>query len=179
MRAVHEPRWVCSYLLLSAAKPAQDFYDYKVQGSEGFSKQRLFEILDGLEVRSIGAHCARRRFAFVTPSPCSRCRPSIPVAASSTHTCVLQVWHDSWQERSRPIMEAARQKLAKQKGESALEPWNLSHALSGDVEKCVLRADTCLIEFQLPCLGSASSQEQHRLSSARHIVASKGSRWWP
>ena len=32
---------------------AQDFYDYKVQGSEGFSKQRLFEIMDGLEVRSI------------------------------------------------------------------------------------------------------------------------------
>ncbi len=34
-------------------------------------------------------------------------------------------------------MEAAREKLAKEKGASALEPWNLSHALSGDVEKCV------------------------------------------
>ena len=33
--------------------PPQDFYDYKVQGSEGFSKQRLFEIMDGLEARSI------------------------------------------------------------------------------------------------------------------------------
>lgn len=30
----------------------QDFYDYKVQGAEGFSKRRLFEILDDLEVRS-------------------------------------------------------------------------------------------------------------------------------
>jgi len=43
----------------------------------------------------------------------------------------------SVQERSKPIMEAAREKLAKEKGASALEPWNLSHALSGDVEKCV------------------------------------------
>ena len=37
-------------------------------------------------------------------------------------------------------MEAAREKLAKAKGASALEPWNLSHALSGDVEKCVAMA---------------------------------------
>lgn len=28
----------------------EDFYDYKVQGAEGFSKTRLFEIMDGLEV---------------------------------------------------------------------------------------------------------------------------------
>ena len=35
-------------------------------------------------------------------------------------------------------MEVAREKLAKEKGASALEPWNLSHALSGDVEKCAL-----------------------------------------
>jgi hypothetical protein len=30
----------------------QDFYDYKVTLAEGFSKKRLFEILDGLEAQT-------------------------------------------------------------------------------------------------------------------------------
>lgn len=32
-------------------------------------------------------------------------------------------------------MEAARAKLAAEKGAAALEPWNMSQALSGDIEK--------------------------------------------
>ncbi len=62
-----------------------------MQGAEGFSKRKLFEILDGLEAES------------------------------------------------RPLMEAARKRVAAEKGgEDALKPWNLSHALAGDVEKVIL-----------------------------------------
>ena len=32
---------------------------------------------------------------------------------------------------TRPLMQAARQALAKQKGQSALQPWNISYSLSG------------------------------------------------
>ena len=39
------------------------------------------------------------------------------------------------EERSRPIMEDARARLAAEKGEAALKPWNTSQALAGDVTK--------------------------------------------
>jgi len=37
-----------------------DFYDYKVQAAEGFGKDRLFEILDGLEARTRPVMAAAR-----------------------------------------------------------------------------------------------------------------------
>ena len=54
-------------------------------------------------------------------------------------------------------MEAAREKLAKEKGASALEPWNLSHALSGDVEKCV----------RLPVIASLAASPCSRIPDVR------------
>ncbi|KAK9843964.1 hypothetical protein WJX81_000584 [Elliptochloris bilobata] len=39
------------------------------------------------------------------------------------------------EERTRPLTAAARAALAASKGADALEPWNLSYALSGDVER--------------------------------------------
>jgi hypothetical protein len=38
---------------------------------------------------------------------------------------------------SRPIMEAARAAIAKDKGEAALEPWSLSYSIAGDTERAV------------------------------------------
>jgi hypothetical protein len=38
---------------------------------------------------------------------------------------------DDLEAKTRPIMEAARQRLAKEKGPSALEPHNISQALAG------------------------------------------------
>lgn len=73
--------------VLARSMGYEDFYDYKVTSSEGFSKRRLFEIMDGLE------------------------------------------------KQSRPIMEAARQRLAKEKGEDALKAWNISYSLAGESDK--------------------------------------------
>ena len=42
---------------------------------------------------------------------------------------------DSLEERTRPIMEAARKRLAEDKGDDALQPWNISQALSGESAK--------------------------------------------
>jgi len=39
------------------------------------------------------------------------------------------------EERTRPLMEEARKRLANEKGEAALNPWNTSQALAGDVTK--------------------------------------------
>ena len=39
------------------------------------------------------------------------------------------------EERSRPLMKAARRSLAESKGEAALEAWNQSQALAGDVTR--------------------------------------------
>lgn len=39
------------------------------------------------------------------------------------------------EERTRPLMEAARQRVVEKHGEDALQPWNLGFMLSGDVEK--------------------------------------------
>ena len=72
---------------LAKALGHEDFYQYKVLQAEGFGKDKLFSILDGLE------------------------------------------------ERTRPLMDAARARLASEKGSSALEPWNISQALSGEVAK--------------------------------------------
>ena len=38
---------------------------------------------------------------------------------------------------SRPIMEAARAAIAKEKGDAALEPWSLSYSIAGDTEKAL------------------------------------------
>lgn len=38
---------------------------------------------------------------------------------------------DDLEEKTRPIMQEARQRLAKEKGESALEPHNMGYALAG------------------------------------------------
>jgi len=65
----------------------EDFYDYKVTQAEGFSKRRLFEILDGLE------------------------------------------------QETRPLMLEARERLAKEKGPAALEPYNMGFMLAGDVDR--------------------------------------------
>lgn len=43
------------------------------------------------------------------------------------------------EEKTRPLMEAARQELAKQKGEAALLPWNMGYFLTGDIEKEMVR----------------------------------------
>lgn len=42
---------------------------------------------------------------------------------------------DDLEAKTRPIMEAARQRLAKEKGPAALEPHNISQALAGDTTK--------------------------------------------
>ena len=63
-------------------------------------------------------------------------------------------------------METARKNLAKEKGESALEPWNLSHALSGDVEKCASPARICWI-YQLP--RSSSTQARNNTAAATNF----------
>eukprot|EP00546_Thalassionema_frauenfeldii_P020522 CAMPEP_0178903644 /NCGR_PEP_ID=MMETSP0786-20121207/5267_1 /TAXON_ID=186022 /ORGANISM="Thalassionema frauenfeldii, Strain CCMP 1798" /LENGTH=629 /DNA_ID=CAMNT_0020575029 /DNA_START=38 /DNA_END=1927 /DNA_ORIENTATION=+ len=63
----------------------QDYYDYTVTNAEGFGKDRLFEILDGLE------------------------------------------------EGTRPLMVKARQLLEKEKGQDALEPWNMGFKMAGSV----------------------------------------------
>lgn len=39
---------------------------------------------------------------------------------------------DDLEIQSRPIMEAARKTLASQKGDKALQPYNMSHALAGE-----------------------------------------------
>ncbi|KAL6764974.1 oligoendopeptidase [Haematococcus lacustris] len=44
---------------------------------------------------------------------------------------------DDLERRSRPIMEAARSKLAAEKGAAALEPWNIGYSLAGDTEKAL------------------------------------------
>lgn len=41
---------------------------------------------------------------------------------------------DDLEVKTRPIMEEARQRLAKEKGDSALQPHNISHALAGVFE---------------------------------------------
>eukprot|EP01063_Lacrimia_lanifica_P016002 TRINITY_DN22630_c0_g1_i1.p1 TRINITY_DN22630_c0_g1~~TRINITY_DN22630_c0_g1_i1.p1 ORF type:complete len:633 (+),score=226.34 TRINITY_DN22630_c0_g1_i1:33-1931(+) len=64
-----------------------DYYEYKIQTTEGFDKARLFEILDDLEAST------------------------------------------------RPILEKARAKLAADKGEQALEPWNMGYSMAGSVVK--------------------------------------------
>ena len=44
---------------------------------------------------------------------------------------------DGLEESTRPILEQLRKTLAAEKGEDALEPWNLSYHLSGDIkEEC-------------------------------------------
>lgn len=63
----------------------EDYYDYKINNTEGFGKDKLFEMLDGLE------------------------------------------------RGTRTIMVAARQKFASQYGEDGLEPWNISHKMSGSI----------------------------------------------
>lgn len=42
---------------------------------------------------------------------------------------------DGLEQRTRPIMEQARKRLAAEKGEAALEPWNQSQALAGDTTR--------------------------------------------
>lgn len=43
---------------------------------------------------------------------------------------------DDLETKTRPIMEAARQRLAKEKGQDALQPHNISHALAGGGKIC-------------------------------------------
>ena len=47
------------------------------------------------------------------------------------------------EERTRPLTTAARAALAVKKGDDALEPWNLSYALSGAV--------SLVYPYDLPC----------------------------
>jgi hypothetical protein len=42
---------------------------------------------------------------------------------------------DGLEARTRPLMEAARARVAAEKGAAALQPWNMGHALSGDVTR--------------------------------------------
>jgi hypothetical protein len=73
-----------------------------VTTTEGFGKERLFEILGGLE------------------------------------------------EKTRPLMEEARQALANDKGEEALKPWNMGYYLTGDIEKEMVRFYVCRLDGQCP-----------------------------
>jgi hypothetical protein len=69
---------------------------------------------------------------------------------------------DDLEEKTRPIMVEARQRLAKEKGESALEPHNIGYALAGKARvgldmrqggvrlKCWTAAVHCM---RLPCCG--------------------------
>ena len=42
---------------------------------------------------------------------------------------------DDLEERTRPVLEVARTRLADEKGESALEPWNTAYMMSGETTK--------------------------------------------
>ena len=44
---------------------------------------------------------------------------------------------DGLEQRTRPTMEKARARLAAEKGAAALEPWNISQALSGDTTRAL------------------------------------------
>jgi hypothetical protein len=50
---------------------------------------------------------------------------------------------DDLEAKTRPIMEAARQRLAKEKGAAALEPHNISQALAGGMHAS-LRKLVCM-----------------------------------
>eukprot|EP00814_Leptocylindrus_danicus_P016230 CAMPEP_0116021066 /NCGR_PEP_ID=MMETSP0321-20121206/10165_1 /TAXON_ID=163516 /ORGANISM="Leptocylindrus danicus var. danicus, Strain B650" /LENGTH=633 /DNA_ID=CAMNT_0003491865 /DNA_START=38 /DNA_END=1939 /DNA_ORIENTATION=+ len=63
----------------------EDYYDYTIQNAEGFSKKRLFEILDDLE------------------------------------------------EKTRPLMQQAREELSERHGVAALEPHNMGFMMAGSV----------------------------------------------
>ena len=39
---------------------------------------------------------------------------------------------DTLEKGTRPLMQAARARLAKEKGEMALEPWNSAYMMAGD-----------------------------------------------
>ncbi|KAJ9446281.1 Oligopeptidase A [Diplonema papillatum] len=66
-----------------------DYYEYKIQTTEGFDKQRLFDILDDLE------------------------------------------------QKTRPMLLKAREQLAEEKGEGALQPWNMGYKMAGSVTKAM------------------------------------------
>ena len=42
---------------------------------------------------------------------------------------------DGLEKGTRPIMEKARQELAKRHGKDALEPWNISYKMAGSIVK--------------------------------------------
>lgn len=44
---------------------------------------------------------------------------------------------DDLEARTRPIMQSARERVASEKGASALQPWNTGYALAGDTEKAL------------------------------------------
>lgn len=64
-----------------------DFYDYKVSQSEGFNKEKLFQILDTLE------------------------------------------------KGTRDLQIQARKRLAQEKGEDVLKPWNTGYMMAGNITK--------------------------------------------
>lgn len=52
---------------------------------------------------------------------------------------------DDLEEKTRPIMQEARQRLAKEKGESALEPHNMGYALAGTLAVCCACFTTAVV----------------------------------
>ena len=53
-------------------------------------------------------------------------------ASEGFSEAVLFAMLDALEERTRPLMEAARARLAAEKGEAALLPWNMGQALAGE-----------------------------------------------
>lgn len=58
------------------------------------------------------------------------CRSQVTAAEGFGKTRLFEIL-DDLEEKTRPIMQEARQRLAKEKGESALEPHNMGYALAG------------------------------------------------
>lgn len=72
---------------------------------------------------------------------------------------------DDLEEKTRPIMQQARQRLAKEKGEAALEPHNMGYALAGEaaVCLCVLRYTLAFFTVAKPAM---SREECSQLASS-------------
>lgn len=58
------------------------------------------------------------------------CHAQVTAAEGFGKTRLFEIL-DDLEVKTRPIMEEARQRLAREKGEAALQPHNISHALAG------------------------------------------------
>jgi hypothetical protein len=90
------------------------------------------------------------------PSKClvspqhARCCLQVTAAEGFGKTRLFEIL-DDLEEKTRPIMQEARQRLAKEKGEAALEPHNMGFALAGEPALCSCPAG-CTSSSPLPSL---------------------------